>query len=143
MKVHHHAAGQTALSEINIIPLVDVVLVLLIIFMVAAPLLQQGIDVDLPEVNASAVSATKEDFVLSIDSEGHLYLGDDRKTAYSLQNIEEKLTSVFENKQKKEIYLQADKGIRYGYVVLVMAACQRAGVERVGMITVPEEGKKS
>lgn len=144
MKVQHHQqAGQTSLSEINIIPFVDVILVLLIIFMVAAPMMQQGVDVDLPEVDASPVKSTKEDFVLSIKADGKLYLGDDKQTVFSLQNIEEKLGKIFENKEKKEIYLKSDKDIRYGYVVQVMALCQKAGVERIGMITIPdEEGKK-
>lgn len=140
MKVHRH--GQTALAEINIIPLVDVILVLLIIFMVTAPLLQQGIDIDLPEVNATAVAATQDDFILSIDNNGRILLGNDKTHSYSLQNLQEKLSAIFENKQKKELYLKADKGIEYGYVVSVMALCQKAGVERIGMISVPENSKK-
>ncbi|MDO8520213.1 MAG: biopolymer transporter ExbD [Deltaproteobacteria bacterium] len=142
MKIHQHGHGTTALSEINIVPLVDVILVLLIIFMVTAPLLQQGIDIDLPEVNAAAVAATQEDFVLSIDNNGKILLGDDKAHPYSLQNVEEKLVAIFENKEKKELYLRADKGIEYGYVVAVMAACQKAGVERIGMISMPEVAKK-
>lgn len=143
MKVQHHQqAGQTSLSEINIIPFVDVILVLLIIFMVAAPMMQQGVDVDLPEVDASPVKSTKEDFVLSIKADGKLYLGDDKQTVFSLQNLEEKLGKIFENKEKKEIYLKSDRDIRYGYVVQVMALCQKAGVERIGMITIPEEEAK-
>lgn len=139
MKLQHHGAGQTALAEINIVPLVDIMLVLLIIFMVTAPLLQQGIDIDLPEVNASAVSAAKEDFILSIDNDGKIFLGDDKKTVYTLQTLEDKLKAIFENKEKKEIYLRADRDIQYGYVVQVMALSQKAGIERVGMITAPEE----
>lgn len=132
---------ETTLSEINIIPLVDVILVLLIIFMVAAPMLQQGVDVDLPEVDASAVESTQEDFVLSIQNDGKIYLGADKNTAHSLESLEEKLNAIFENKEKKELYIRADKGIRYGYVVQVMALCQKAGVERIGMITVPDDEK--
>lgn len=143
MKIVHHGATPSALAEINIIPLVDVMLVLLIIFMVTAPLLQQGIDVDLPEVNASAVEASKEDLVLAIDGQGRLVLGDDEKNSYSLESLGEKLATLFENKEKKEIYLHADKNIKYGYVVQVMAACQKAGIERIGMVTVPEADKAS
>ena len=138
MKLQHHGDGQTALAEINIVPLVDIMLVLLIIFMVAAPLLQQGVDIDLPEVNAAAVSATKEDFIVAIDNEGKIFLGDDRDTIYTIQTLEEKLRAIFENKEKKEIYLRADKGIEYGYVVQVMAISQKAGIERAGMISLPE-----
>ena len=142
MRMHRHES-QAVLAEINIIPLVDIMLVLLIIFMVAAPLLQQGVDVDLPEVNAGAVSQAKDDLVLTINSNGQLFLGDDKSNIYTLGTLEEKLKSIFENKQKKEIYLHADKDAVYGYVVQVMALCQKAGVERMGMITTPEEASPS
>lgn len=133
-----HGEGGT-LSEINIIPLVDIMLVLLIIFMVAAPLLQQGVDVDLPQVDASAVKASEEDFILSINKQNQIFLGDDKKTKYSIDNLKEKLGLIFENKKKKEIYLHADKTVSYGFVVKVMALCQQAGIDRVGMITNPED----
>lgn len=142
MKVHKHEGTQTSLAEINIIPLVDVILVLLIIFMVAAPLMQQGIDIDLPEVSAKAVKATKEDFVLSIDGDGKIFLGKE-KAAQSLASLEEKLHTIFENKEKKELFLRADKGVEYGYVVKIMALCQKAGIERMGMITTPETDEKN
>lgn len=132
-----------AIAEINIIPFVDVILVLLIIFMVAAPMLQQGIDIDLPEVNASSVESTKEDFVLSVKNDGTVYIGDDKKIAYTTQTLEEKLQAIFENKEKKELYIRADKDIRYGFMMEIMAICQKAGVERMGMITQPaSEAKK-
>lgn len=130
--------NQSVLAEINITPMVDVMLVLLIIFMVTAPLLQQGIDIDLPEVNAASVNATDQDFILAIKSNGQIYLGSEDKMSYSIDTVEEKLKAIFENKEKKELYVKADKGVLYGFVVQVMAACQRAGVNRVGMITLPE-----
>jgi biopolymer transport protein TolR len=136
------SGGQTSLAEINITPMVDVMLVLLIIFMVAAPMLQQGIDINLPEVNASSVKASQDDFILGIKADGKVYLGSDDKTGYSLDSLQDKLSSIFANKQKKELYLKADKSVEYGYVVQVMGICQKAGVERVGMITVPEKDTK-
>lgn len=143
MKLPHHGSANTILSEINITPMVDVMLVLLIIFMVTAPLLQQGIDISLPEVSASATEASQNDLVLSIDGEGKLFLADDSKTSYSMETIGPKLSAILQNKEKKELYLRADKGIQYGYVVQVMALCQKAGVERLGMITVPEKPDKA
>ncbi len=139
MKIHGKDGSASTLAEINIIPLVDVMLVLLIIFMITAPMMKQGVDVDLPEATAAAVSSAPEDMVLTVDSEGRIFLGKNDKTPYSLATLEEKLKTVFENKEKKELYLQADKSVRYGYVAQVMATCQRAGVERVGMVTVPED----
>lgn len=139
MRLPHHGASQTVLAEINITPMVDVMLVLLIIFMVTAPMLQQGVDIDLPEVNASSVASTDEDLVLSIHKDGQLYLGKESKSGFSIISIEEKLNAIFANKEKKELYLRADKDVPYGFVVKVMALCQKAGVERVGMITVPED----
>jgi len=128
------------LAEINIIPLVDVVLVLLIIFMVTAPMLKEGIDIDLPEVGADSVESQQDDFIVSIDSLGRIYLNEDKKEKYSIVSVEERLEEIFTDRKKKEIYLKADRGIKYGYVMEVMAAAQRAGVQRVGMITNPPQG---
>ncbi len=127
------------LAEINIIPLVDVVLVLLIIFMVTAPMLKEGIDIDLPEVGADSVESQQDDFIVSIDSLGRIYLNEDKKEKYSIVSVEERLEEIFTDRKKKEIYLKADRGIKYGYVMEVMAAAQRAGVQRVGMITNPPQ----
>lgn len=143
MKLPHHGSANSILAEINITPMVDVMLVLLIIFMVTAPLLQQGIDVALPEVSASATEASQNDLVLSINGKGVVYLGNDSKTTYSLETLQPKLTGIFQNKEKKELYLRADKDVSYGYVVQVMALSQKAGVERLGMITLPEKPEKT
>ncbi len=141
MKFSRSQESQGSLAEINIIPLVDIMLVLLIIFMIAAPMLKQGVDIDLPEVNAQAIQSAKDDFVLSIDNDGKIFMGSNDKTPYSLETIGDKLKTIFENKEKKELYLHADKEVKYGYVVQVMAACQKAGIERMGMVTVPDQGE--
>lgn len=137
MKMGSPAGDDGRLAEINIIPLVDIMLVLLIIFMVTAPMLKEGIDINLPEVSASGVESTPEDFVLSIDELGQIYLNDNPQDKFPITAIEEKLSAIFKDQPKKALYLKADQAIKYGYVVEVMAACQRAGVERLGMITVP------
>lgn len=142
MKLPHHGSASTILAEINITPMVDVMLVLLIIFMITAPLLQQGIDIALPEVSASSPSASQNDLVMSINGNGQIFLGNDSKNNYSLETLPSKLEAIFQNKEKKELYLKADKGIEYGYVVSVMALAQKAGVERLGMITSPEKPEK-
>jgi biopolymer transport protein TolR len=128
------------LAEINIVPMVDIMLVLLIIFMVTAPMLQEGLDINLPEVSAGSVEASSEDFVLSIDDQGQMYINENAKEKFSINSIEEKLMTAFKDKKEKELYLKADQSIKYGFVVQVMAACRRAGVEKVGMITAqPDE----
>ncbi len=127
----------SAMAEINITPLVDVMLVLLIIFMVTAPLMTEGIKVDLPSATTQAIKTEKDEVILSVNKTGELFLQGD-KTAYNLVNLGDKLAEVYKDKSKKDIFLRADKTVPYGTVVQVMAACKNAGIERVGMITEPE-----
>lgn len=126
--------GRTTMSEINVTPMVDVMLVLLIIFMVTAPLIQQGVKVNLPQAKAAPVDATEKKLVLSVDSASRVFIGD---AEISLDQLEEKLRSNAKAQADKEVYLHADREIPYGVVVEVMAAAQRAGVTNVGMITDP------
>ena len=126
--------GRTTMSEINVTPLVDVMLVLLIIFMITAPLIQQGVKVNLPEAKAAPVEATEKKIVLSVDAQRHVYVGD---ALVSLDDLESKLKANAKAQADKEVYLHADRAIPYGIVVEVMAAAQRAGITNVGMITDP------
>ena len=128
------APGRTTMSEINVTPMVDVMLVLLVIFMVTAPLIQQGVKVNLPDARAQPVEATEKRLVLSVDREGHTYIGD---TPVPTEQLEEKLRANAKAQADKEIYLHADRDVPYGAVVEVMAAAQRAGIPAVGMITDP------
>ncbi len=124
----------STLAEINITPLVDVMLVLLIIFMITAPLMMEGVKVDLPSATTQAMKNDKEDVVLTVTKSGDLFLQGDKST-YNLSNLTEKLVAVYQNKSKKDIFLRADKTVPYGIVVQVMATCKNAGIERIGMIT--------
>ena len=130
---HHKEAGRY-LSEINVTPLVDVFLVLLIIFMVTAPLLQQGLDVDLPQANAPALERSEADIVLTINKQGQIFLQDDKRP-YTLADLENKLDMIYAQREKKEIYLKADKEVSYGYVVSTISLLKKVGIGRVGMIT--------
>jgi biopolymer transport protein TolR len=131
-------SGRQALTEINVTPLVDVMLVLLIIFMVTAPLIQQGVEVALPEVRAQAVKAEDQKLVLSIKADKSLWLGtDDQPARLTLPELEEKLKANARAARDRELYLMADRSLPYGFVVEVMAAVQRAGVTNLGMITNP------
>ncbi len=131
-------SGRQTLTEINVTPLVDVMLVLLIIFMVTAPLIQQGVEVNLPEARAKAVEAEEQKLVLSIKADKSLYLGTSEDAArVPFERLEEKLRANTRAMKDKELYLHADKALPYGFVVDVMATVQRAGVVNVGMITNP------
>ena len=135
-------SGRTTLSEINVTPLVDVMLVLLIIFMVTAPLIQQGVEVALPEARAQAVKAEEQKLVLSIRADRSLWLGaGDDAARLDLGSLEEKLRANVRVKRDRELYLMADRSLPYGYVVEVMAAVQRAGVQNLGMITNPNQAR--
>ena len=128
------APGRTTLSEINVTPMVDVMLVLLVIFMVTAPLIQQGVKVNLPQTKAAPVEAKEKKVVLSIDRSKHVFIGE---AEVALNELEEKLKNNAKVQQDKEVYLHADRDLAYGVVVEVMAAAHRAGIDNVGMITDP------
>jgi biopolymer transport protein TolR len=122
------------LSDINVTPLVDVVLVLLIIFMVTAPMLQMGIDVNLPRVKSKSIDVSEEKLVLTINGAKEIYIN---KYKTSLTDLSAKLESIFANRIDREIFMRADKAVPYGYVVEVMSEIRKAGVDKLGMITEP------
>lgn len=127
--------AQRALSEINVTPFVDVTLVLLIIFMVTAPMMQQGVDVDLPETTTQPLRMDDEPLVLSVQKDGKYYLARREIPAAELQ---EKLEAIFEGRDSKEIFLRADREAAYGIVVKALAAAREAGATKLGMVTEPE-----
>jgi biopolymer transport protein TolR len=122
-----------SLAEINIIPLVDVVLVLLLIFMLTAPMMYRGIDVNLPKA-AAKPTAVEERLVLTLTKDQGLYLNDRRVTATGLEDA---LRDAIRSRTDKTLYLKADSGLSYGAVVETMDRVRRAGIERLGMVTEP------
>ena len=139
MALSSGGGGRTTLTEINVTPMVDVMLVLLIIFMVAAPLIQQGVQVNLPETRAKAIDAPEQKLVLSIKADRSLWLGGGEEAArVPMERLEELLRANVRAQKEKELFLMADKALPYGVVVDVMAAVQRAGITSVGMITNPQ-----
>lgn len=121
------------MNEINVTPLIDVMLVLLVIFMVTAPLLTTGVHVDLPKVKSAPMQADDTKLLVIITSDEHVYLGKDEITG----DVDEKLANNARLKEDKELYVQADESVKYGVVLRVMAAARQAGVEKLGMITDP------
>jgi len=122
------------MSEINVTPLVDVMLVLLIIFMVTAPMMIQGLDVDLPEATAKPLDSEKEHLVITINKGQEVYINDFQ---VSVESLRDKLAKILQGRTDRDVYLKADKSIPYGIVVQVMAEIKGAGVDQLGMITDP------
>jgi len=125
----------STISQINVTPFVDVMLVLLVIFMVTAPILQQGVQVNLPEAKAGAVTGNEEPLVVSITSSGQIYLNDNRM---GVEELQRKLRAVVKVQQGKEVFLRADRRVHYGVVMNAIAAIKEAGIVRLGMITQPQ-----
>ncbi len=127
-------ARRRLLSEINVTPFVDVMLVLLIIFIIAAPLLETGIDVNLPEVETSTLTTPREPVIVSIDKRGRIFVN--RKQVKEAE-FTQKLKVIYRKKGARMVYLRADKDVSYGRVARLMGAIRNAGIEKIGMVTEP------
>jgi biopolymer transport protein TolR len=128
------SSGRAPLSEINVTPLVDVMLVLLIIFMVAAPMMTAGVDIDLPQANAPRMDIDEQKLLLTIDREQRIFLGEDEIPNERLEDV---LLHNERLQREREIFVQADTNVPYGVVVRVLAILRRAGVEDLGLVTDP------
>jgi len=126
--------GGGAISNINVTPLVDVMLVLLVIFMVTAPILQQGVSISLPKVKAAALTGEEQQLVVAVNRNGQVYLND---TPTSIAELGPKLQAILKLRPDRQVYLRADQRVRYGEVMQVIATVKGAGVERLGMVTEP------
>ncbi len=127
------------MSDINVTPFVDVMLVLLIIFMVTAPMMMQGVDVSLPEATAEPLESEKEHLIITIDTKNQVFINDFQVT---VDGLAEKLKKILEGRSDREVFLKADKDISYGAVIHVMAEIKGAGVEKLGMVTEPADFEK-
>jgi biopolymer transport protein TolR len=124
----------TTIAQINVTPLVDVMLVLLVIFMVTAPIIQQGVQVNLPQAKAAAIPGTEQLLVVSIAKNGKIYLNDNVMT---LEELGSRMRAIRTNEAEKQVYVRADQDVRYGLVMKTIAELKQAGIERVGMVTRP------
>ena len=128
------SSSDRMMSDINVTPFVDVMLVLLIIFMVTAPMMVQGIGVTLPEATSKPLESEKEPLIITINKNNQVFINDYQ---VSIGFLQEKLKKVLETRMDREVYFRADKGIAYGMVVQVMSEIKGAGVEKLGMVTIP------
>jgi len=133
-----NSGDRGTMSQINVTPLVDVMLVLLVIFMVTAPMMQQGVQVNLPKAETKALATQEEAVVVSIDRSGKTFIN---ATEVSPGDLKAKLAAMVANRAKKEVFLKADRDVPYGEVVKTMAQIKGAGIERLGMVTEPAPGR--
>lgn len=129
----------TMMSEINVVPLVDVVLVLLIIFMITAPMLQMGVDVELPKITTKPMPSEEERVVVTLTKERKLFID---KYEVPQEQLRERLKSVLDRRVNREVFLRADQSLPYGEVMTLMGMLRESGVEKLGMVTEPLEGKR-
>ena len=126
--------GKKYMSDINVTPLVDVMLVLLIIFMVTAPMMMQGVKVNLPKTTTKSIKTTEEPLILSITKDKEIYIENHRM---KLEDLDKKIEKIFKYRRDKELLIRADKDVPYGFVIKIMAKVKRAGIQKLGMITEP------
>ena len=123
-----------AMSDINVTPLVDVMLVLLIIFMVTAPMMMQGVEVNLPQTTTKSIKTQEEPLMLTVNKEKEIFI---ERQRIKLDSLETKIQKIFQNRKDKEILLRADKEVPYGFVIKVIAKVKQAGIDKLGMVTEP------
>ncbi|HXC92864.1 MAG TPA: protein TolR [Geobacteraceae bacterium] len=138
MEIGNRSNDRQVMSQINVTPFVDVMLVLLVIFMITAPMMQQGMQVNLPKTEAKAMTVKDEPIIVTIDRSGRAFLD---KGEVPQGQLKAKLAALFASKSKKEVFLKADRDVPYGDVIRAMAEIKSAGVERLGMLTEPAGSK--
>lgn len=137
-----HRTRKRPISEINVVPYIDVMLVLLIIFMITAPLLSQGVRVDLPQVPSESMPASdKEPVVISVDADGNFFVnyGDDQDKPITASTLANRINALIKYQPGIPVYVKGDNNVPYGRVVELMALLQSAGVDGVGLVTEPLE----
>jgi len=122
------------MSDINVTPLVDVMLVLLIIFMVTAPMMMQGVEVNLPKTTTKPIKTREDPLLLTVNKKGEIFL---ERHKIKLEGLDTKIKKIFENRREKEVLLRADKDVPYGFVMKVIANVKRGGIDKLGMVTEP------
>ncbi len=127
--------SRIAISDINVTPFVDVMLVLLIIFMVTAPMMQQGINVDLPKTAPGGIEPNEDPFLIVVQKSGLVTFG---QIAIPVSEVRQKISAIFQTRKNKQIYIQADRAVDYGIVAEVMGELRSAGITNIGLVTIPK-----
>lgn len=122
------------MSDINVTPFVDVMLVLLIIFMVTAPMMTQGVEVNLPQTTAKSIKTQEDPLIITVRKNEEIFI---ETHQIALDDLENKTKMIFENRREKELLLKADKDVPYGFVIKVIARVKNAGIDKLGMVTEP------
>jgi len=130
----HTGDNKKMMSDINVTPFVDVMLVLLIIFMVTAPMMMQGVEVNLPKTETRRIKSQEDPLILTINKKKEIFIETHR---IKLDDLEKKAVRIFANRREKEILLRADKDVPYGFVIKVVSRIKKAGIEKLGMVTEP------
>jgi len=130
------AGDRRVMSEINVTPLVDVMLVLLIIFMVTAPMLTQGVDVNLPQASAKAMRSDEERLIITVDANSRIFIG---KQPVEFNRMGGALKQIVAQRADRQVYFRADRAVPYGFVVKVIAEVRNSGIEKLGMVAEPLE----
>jgi len=130
----HTGDNKKMMSDINVTPFVDVMLVLLIIFMVTAPMMMQGVEVNLPKTETKRIKSQEDPLILTINKKKEIFIETHR---IKLEDLEKKALRIFANRREKEILLRADKDVPYGFVIKVVSRIKKAGIEKLGMVTEP------
>ena len=138
MEIGNRNSDRQIMSQINVTPFVDVMLVLLVIFMITAPMMQQGVQVNLPKTEAKSMEVKDTPVIVTIDRSGRAFID---KAEIPQGQLKGKLAAIFSSRSKKEVFLKADRDVPYGEVVRAMAEIKGAGVERLGMLTEPSGAK--
>ena len=138
MEIGSRNSDRQVMSQINVTPFVDVMLVLLVIFMITAPMMQQGMQVNLPKTESKAMEVKDNPVIVTIDRSGRAFID---KEEIPQGQLKPKLAAMFSSRSKKEVFLKADRDVPYGDVVRAMSEIKGAGVERLGMLTEPAGSK--
>ncbi len=138
--MHVGSGNDPLMSDINVVPFVDVMLVLLVLFMATAPMMVQGVDVNLPMATSGPLQANEDNLIISVDNDLKVYINNQE---VSVAFLAEKLGAVMENLNTDAVYLKADKHVPYGVVVNVMSQIKKAGIRNLGMITLPDDADAS